>query len=132
MPQEPTSRNALDEIGIEAICDRLADGESQTAIAASLNISKSSLCRWIALDEQRSARAREARILAASSYADLALAAIKDAEGTPIELARARELASHYRWQASKASPQEYGDKVETTHKGEVQFTAIERRIVTN
>lgn len=130
MPQEPTSRNTLDEIGIEAICDRLADGESQTAIAASLNISKSSLCRWIALDEQRSARAREARILAASAYADLALAAIKDAPD-PFELTRARELASHYRWQASKASPQEYGDKVETTHKGEVQFTAIERRIVT-
>jgi hypothetical protein len=121
-------RRLLDNEGIEAICERLIAGETQTAIAADIGVSKGLLCAWLA-EPEHSARAREARILAASSYADLALAAIKDAPD-PFELARARELASHYRWQASKASPQEYGDKVETTHKGEVQFTAIERRIV--
>jgi hypothetical protein len=123
-------RKLLDAEGIEAICERLIAGETQTAIAADIGVSKGLLCAWLA-EPEHSARAREARILAASAYADLALAAIKDAPD-PFELARARELASHYRWQASKASPQEYGDKVETTHKGEVQFTAIERRIVTS
>ena len=38
----------------------------------------------------------------------------------PFELARARELASHYRWKASKADPGQFGDKLETTHKGNV------------
>lgn len=121
-------RDLLQSVGIDLICERLIAGETQTSIAADIGVSKGLLCAWLA-EPERSARAREARILAASSYADLALAAIKDAPD-PFELTRARELASHYRWQASKASPQEYGDKVETTHKGEVQFTAIERRIV--
>jgi hypothetical protein len=129
MPQEPIVRDKLDALGIDALCDRIASGVSLTALAESLEISRYAMSSWIAADETRSARAREARIIAASAYADLALAAIKDAPD-PFELTRARELASHYRWQASKASPQEYGDKVETTHKGEVQFTAIERRIV--
>jgi hypothetical protein len=130
MPQEPIVRDKLNALGIDALCDRIASGVSLTALAESLEISRYAMSSWIAADENRSARAREARIIAASAYADLALAAIKDAPANPIELSRARELASHYRWQASKASPQEYGDKVETTHKGEMQITAIERRIV--
>ena len=70
------------------------------------------LCQWIAANPERSARAREARVTAAATYADKAELILSDATD-PFQLARARELASHYRWRASKASPKEFGDKIE-------------------
>ena len=33
--------------------------------------------------------------------------------GDEFTLKKARELASHYRWRASKTAPREYGDRVE-------------------
>ncbi|MCY1243810.1 hypothetical protein D9M72_568450 [compost metagenome] len=32
-------------------------------------------------------------------------------------MAKARELASHFRWKASKANPREYGEKLEIDQK---------------
>lgn len=92
------------------LCARIEDGESLTAIAKDLGCNVSTLTRWIAGDPQRSARARESRIAAAGSYADLALQVLQDAPD-PFALAKAREVASHYRWQASKANPAAYGER---------------------
>jgi hypothetical protein len=36
----------------------------------------------------------------------------------PFELAKARELAQHYRWRAKAVAPREYGDKVMQEHTG--------------
>jgi hypothetical protein len=81
------------------------------------------MSKWIADDEGRSARARESRIIAASAYADLALKELR-AVDNPLSLGKAREIASHYRWQASKASPKEYGDKLDLSVDATVKLVA--------
>lgn len=106
----------LDQLGVDALCDRICAGESQTAIARDLGIGVATLCRWIAADVERSARVREARISAARSFDDMAEYELRSA-GDAFELAKARELASHYRWKASKADPRGYGEKIEIDQK---------------
>lgn len=102
----------IEALGIDALCERITAGESQTAVASSLGVGIASLITWIAADFERSARMKEARAAAAGSYADKAEAVLAEATD-PFELAKARELASHYRWRASKSNPREYGDKLE-------------------
>lgn len=101
-----------DALGVDALCEQIISGESQTAIAKGLGVSLYTLVQWISGDEERSVRVREARKTAANSFSDMAVAVLTDA-GDAFGLAKARELASHYRWQASKANPREYGDKIE-------------------
>ena len=116
MPSESKSRAWRDwskrDDAIGDLCARIEDGDSLTHIAESLGVKVSTLTMWIARDDERSARARESRIAAASAYADLALKTLQEARD-PFEVQRAREIASHYRWQASKANPAGYGDKIE-------------------
>ena len=102
----------IDALGVDALCDRLCAGESQTAIAGSLGVGIATLSRWIAADPDRSARVREARIAAARTFDEMAEAELRAAADL-FGLAKARELASHYRWKASKSNPREYGDKLE-------------------
>lgn len=106
----------IDKLGVDGLCDRICAGESQTAIAESLEIGVATLSRWIAADPERSARVREARIAAARAFDEMAEAELRAAVD-PFTLARARELASHYRWKASKSNPREYGDKLEIDQK---------------
>lgn len=96
----------------EDILAEIENGRSLTEIATALGHDKSMLSRWLNADEQRSARARDARILAASSWDDAAEDGIRDATD-PFELAKAKELAHHYRWRASKIAPAQYGEKLE-------------------
>jgi hypothetical protein len=99
---------------IEDLCDRIQCGDSLTSISASLGVHVANLSRWIAADSQRSARAREARIAAAGTFDEMALDELRGA-ADPFELARAREVASHLRWKASKADPSRYGEKLDVT-----------------
>jgi hypothetical protein len=116
MNQVGEAQAKLDEYGIDALCEALLTGTSQAAIAGASGVSQSALVRWIAADPERSARVREARITAARHFDERAEQVLKDA-ADPFELAKARELASHYRWKASKSNPREYGDKIEIDQK---------------
>lgn len=116
---------------IDELCDAIMDGKSITAIAEAKGAANSMLVRWIAADEHRSARAREARIASAQTFDDQALAAIR-AASDPFQLSMAKEEAHHLRWRASKISPS-YADKLR--HGGDddlppIGVTLIERRIV--
>ena len=107
---------SIDKFGIDAVCDRLMAGESQSAIADEIGVGLATLIRWLAADMERSARAREARIAAARCFEERAESELRQA-ADPFGLAKARELAQHYRWKASKANPREYGDKIEIDQK---------------
>ena len=108
-PQTPIER--VESIGIDSIAEMLANGVTLTAIAKDAGVSIGYFLQWIAADDERSARAREARIHAAKLWDEKALDVIEQA-ADPFELQRARELAQHYRWRASKAAPKDYGDKM--------------------
>ena len=107
---------SLDTLGLDWLCDKLTAGETQTAICLELGMGIATLGRWIAADAERSARVREARIAAARSFDEKAEEGLRLA-GDPFSLARAKELAHHYRWKASKADPRGYGEKIEIDQK---------------
>ena len=115
--RQPTIAERIEAFGIEAVCERLANGVTMTAIAEEIGVTVGKLSQWIASDEEHSARAREARIHAARIWDEKALSVIEQALD-PFELQRAKELAHHYRWRASKTAPKEYGDKVQTELTG--------------
>lgn len=110
------AKEKLDQLGVEWLCNQIIDGQSQTSIAQSVGVSLATLSNWIAADIERSARVREARIASSRAYDEKAEQALMDARD-PFELAKARELASHYRWKASKTNPKEYGERVEIDQK---------------
>lgn len=108
--------SVLDLFGIDWVCDQLLDLRMLTDIAREAGVGLSTLTAWIAATPERSARVREARRLAADAWVEKAEQVVVDAKNG-FELQRARELAHHYRWKASKISPA-YNDKVVQEHTG--------------
>ncbi len=115
---------SLDDIGIEKILTRIRNGKTLTKIAKELDVSVSWLSEWLS-NPERSARAIEARTQSAFVWDDKAEDKLEEA-ADPFELSRAKELAHHYRWRASKIAPKQYGEKVEQTHTGEVRFVRVD------
>lgn len=124
MAPKPKARISMEAAGIEAICSRIANGETYTAIAKGLVVSVGKLSEWISGDKERSARANEARRMAAKVWDEKAEQELRSAPD-PFELTRARELASHYRWRASKIAPHEYGDKQQVEHSGSMTLEQL-------
>lgn len=118
----------LDFYGVDWLCDLILDGKTLTAIAEEATVNVSVLVRWIAADEQRSARVNTARRQAGATWDALAEDAISKAT-TPHQLAVARELAHHWRWRASKIDPN-YKDKMTQEHTGGLQVTSIVRKVI--
>lgn len=118
----------IDALGLEALCDRIMSGETITAVCESLGVNRGSLRRWVTMTDLRRTAVHEARIASAQAFDDLAEVEIRKAK-SKIALARARELAHHYRWRASKVSPKEYGDKVELSgNKDSPLLVEVSRR----
>lgn len=106
-----TKLETLDDIGIDSICASIVDGISMREIAENSGVSQGRLIDWLMSDPERSARAREARARSAAIWDDKAAEEIRLADD-PFKLSRAKELAHHFRWRASKIAPREYGDKL--------------------
>lgn len=121
----PTVEQKLAQFGEDKVIDLIHDGYSLTHIARKCDVARSALCAWIDAKSDRSARVKLARMEAADAYADKAEDALLEAGDTPIALQRARELAHHYRWVASKRNPGAFGDrmKAEVEHSGSVDVS---------
>jgi hypothetical protein len=101
----------LDKLGIEAFVELVLAGQTMKDIAAQVGVSRGGLVHWLAADPDRSAQAREANMVSAAAFDDMAETAIMGATDA-LSLAKAKELAQHYRWRASKRDVQGFGDKV--------------------
>lgn len=97
--------------GIDRICEEIASGQSTGEIATRIGVPVGSMSAWYAKPENHT-RVQEARRLSASHWDELAEQTIKNCAPDKIGVAKARELANHYRWRASKLNPAFYGDKV--------------------
>lgn len=131
MGQAPIAIEKLDLIGIDALCERLAEGISMTQIAKESGVSLNALHRWCS-DEEHSARILIARSYAATLWDDKAEQGFIEAEDM-FQLTKARDLAHHYRWRASKIAPRVYGDKLGIEHTGNVTLvvdTGVPLRVV--
>jgi len=125
-----TDKDTLDAVGIDVICERIESGEAQAHIANSLKVSKSKLSEWLSADPERSARARESRIMSARHWDDQAEQVLLGADETVNgSIAKARELAQHYRWRASKYAPRDYGDKLQLDADVTVSTLTPEERV---
>ena len=123
-------KDRLDIYGIEKVIQSIKDCKSITAIAVAARVSKGTLIAWIAADSDRSTRVREARADTAMLWDESAEQVLTDAKD-PLSLAKARELASHYRWRASKISPKDYGDKqvIDVNAKVDVASAILAARV---
>ncbi len=97
--------------GIDRICDEITSGHSTDQICIAIGVSRGAIAAWYAKPEQQT-RIQEARRLSAAHWDELAEATIKAAGTDKGSIAKARELANHYRWRASKLNPAFYGDKI--------------------
>ena len=135
----------------DIICDRLADGESLRGICRDEHMpSKTSVFRWLAVNEafrDQYARAREAQ---ADHLADEILEISDDGSNDWMErtgkdqepgwvlngehVQRSRLRVDSRKWFASKVAPKKYGEKVQQevtgANGGPVQVQRIERVIV--
>ena len=90
-----------------------------------LKISEHFGCSRTAIDnilESNPARATIAIKKSADGYADKAEKVLLDND---IDIARARELAHHYRWAAKMFNKSKYSDKIEVEHSGQVNVKKI-------
>lgn len=118
-------RSRLEMIGDDAFCERVVKGESVGEIADSLDMARQTVWNWIEADVGRSARVRKCLESSAHAYDEMACQVLKDlkSDSTQADVSRARELASHYRWRASKRNPKTYGDKLDLNHSGKIDLT---------
>lgn len=113
------------ELDLETIVEMILQGDSYKTIAQRLNIGLTKLHEFTS-NTNHSARVREALIISASTFDDKAEQVLIDAKRDMVEIQRARELAQHYRWKASKRAPRVYGDKLDLTTDGEkIQQTIV-------
>lgn len=121
---KPTSQDKINEYGLDAVCESIANGESLTAIAKRIEVSVGSFFTWLEAESERSARVREVRSATARLWDEKAEQCIKDAPDE-FELKRAKELSHHYRWRAAKIAPKEYGDRLEVEGKGVLPMVIV-------
>ena len=120
MTTSPASDRIAD-FGLDSLCEAVANGLTMRAIASGIGVSFGTLSLWIGAQPDRSARVRDARQHAAwlwDEKAEQAIIEVTDALG----ISKARELAQHYRWRASKIAPREYGDKMGLNHSSEMSI----------
>lgn len=109
----------LDE-KLDEILDLFAEGHPFRVVAKKMNVSTRTLNKFLSLPENIN-EYRSVMQESSDSYASMAEETLLNAKGDKFELQRARELAHHYRWMASKRNPKKYGEKLDVDHttKGE-------------
>lgn len=100
------------EAALTTVCELIESGRTITEIAKSVGITQPALSQWLEANPYRSARARDARAKSARLWDEKAETVIAEASDN-FQLAKAKELAIHYRWRAKAMAPKEYGDKVQ-------------------
>ncbi len=111
----------IEALGIDGICERIRSGRMLREICRELGVEDiGTLVSWLGGEDSRSARANEARRLAATMWDEMAMQVLQDA--SPGDISVAREIASHYRWRASKMAPKQYGDSSKIEHSGAVDL----------
>lgn len=111
-PKPGSKPRVTDALELGAVCDLISVGTSLSAIAEQYKVSLGSLIAWISETPERAARTRTARQEAAKLWDEEATRLIAEATDG-FALSKAKELAHHYRWRASKIAPREYGERLE-------------------
>lgn len=121
------AKDKLDAVGIEAICDRIANCETFRTITDDIGVSLGAFSGWLVAHSEHYARAMDLR---ADRMADDILRIADeglndtyvDAQGNTRTdtdvIARSKLRVDARKWLAGKMAPKKYGDKVENIHTG--------------
>lgn len=123
----PTPSERLAALGIEAICNHVASGESLFSWANANGFNYTTVLNWIDADTNRAenyARARDVR-------ADLAFESLDDVSNeavvadTAVKVAGLRLKADNIKWKLARMNAKKYGDKIEAVHSGSIGLGSI-------
>lgn len=109
---------------LDEILDLFADGDAFRVVAKKMNVSTRTLNKFLSLPENIN-EYRAVMQESSDSYASMAEETLLNAPGNKFELQRARDLAHHYRWMASKRNPKRYGDKLDIDHTSAGEKMAV-------
>src|SRR5439155_23556269 len=139
MPGKPVEAQLYADIeaagGWETVWDRVANGETQTAIAEGFGISQGFLSRVIHLDPARVRAFREAKRRYVVTLVENTGELVKNVKENRDAIAKVREQASHARWQASKWDREMFGEdkgdvNVHVINVGDLHLAALRHRLV--
>lgn len=125
MAPQAIAQRKLDKFGADSVCEMILNGKAYKDIAESVGVAVGSVLAWLEANPERSARAREARRIMAAYWDQQAEYEIRNAPDTTEGIAKARELAQHFRWRSAKVDPLGYGDRIDLNHRGTIGLTAI-------
>src|SRR5437667_5496899 len=139
MPGKPVEAQLYADIeaagGWETVWDRVANGETQTAIAEGFGISQGFLSRVIHLDPARVRAFREAKRRYAVTLVEHTGELVKQVKENRDAIAKVREQASHARWEASKWDRELFGEdkgdvNVNVFNFAQMHIEALRHRMV--
>ncbi len=120
----------------DTICERLALGESLRAICSEDGMPRMpAVMRWLDKNEGFRNQYARAREIQAEYFFDEAIEIADETDADEaVKVSRAKLRVDTRKWAASKLAPKKYGDKTETTLKGDpdspVAIAAIVRTVV--
>jgi len=105
------------------VIEMIVEAKSYNDIKKRYEVSHDAIARFISTSEY-SARCREAQKKSADIITDKAERVLKNLKKgcDNAEIARARELAHHYRWLAAKKNPHAYSEKLQTENNTTVKL----------
>lgn len=113
-------RERIEFMGIDAICDRMVDGESLVSIAKWLEVGYTTLRKWILADPERERMYIEAKQDRADTYAELIYEIAsedpglnKDGNTDTGAVQDKRVRIDALKWIAAKMKPHVYGERLE-------------------
>jgi hypothetical protein len=121
--------------GWDAIWERVASGETQTSIAAGLNVTQGMFARVLHSDPERTRAFREAKRQWATALIEQTGELVKNVQESRDAIGKVREQASHNRWEASKWDREIFGEdkgdvQVNVVNLGQMHLDALRHRIV--
>ena len=124
MAANPIKQKLLADIeqagGWEKLFERVASGESQTAIAASFAVTQGFLSRVTHLDAERVRAFPEAKRLWAITLVERTGDLVNNVKENRDSIAKVREVAAHARWEPSKWDRELFGED-----KGDVNVNVL-------
>lgn len=125
---------AFDQATADAICQRLAEGESLRSAAKAAGIAASTVLDWTQVNAEFGEQYTRARQIGYQLLADELIAIADDSSGDVIETeagpkanteftARSRLRLDTRKWMLSKMLPKVYGDKLDLNHSGNMSVS---------
>lgn len=101
----------FEQIGIDKVCELIEHGNGLLNVAKLLDVSGSTLRRWLNKNDNYRSQVMLAHKYAGNAYAYKAEEALLSARfGTKEQISLAGKLAEHYRWMATKLDRELFGE----------------------